>query len=47
MLIGGEPYAIDYDNGTLTYQSLDKDIPLGNINQDQAVIQNIAKLFKQ
>lgn len=47
VLIGGEPYAIDYDNGTLTYQSLDKDIPLGNINQDQAVIQNIAKLFKQ
>lgn len=47
IMIGGEPYAIDYDNGDLIYQGLDDSISLGNIKQEQAVIQNLIKIFKQ
>jgi hypothetical protein len=46
IMIAGEPYAIDYERGQLIYQSYDKEIPLGDINQDQQVIDAIAKTFK-
>jgi galactitol-specific phosphotransferase system IIB component len=45
--IGGEPYAIDYQNGELTFQDYDQEVVLGNINQEADLIKNIAQTFKQ
>jgi len=45
--INGEPIAIDYNNGDLIYQDVDKEVYLGNINQnEQALIANINKVLK-
>lgn len=46
VLIGGEPYAIDYNKGQFIYQDYDQDIDLGNINQEQQVIAKLAQIFK-
>lgn len=46
IMIEGEPYAIDYRNGEVLYQGYDEEIRLGNMNQEQQLIQNIAKEFK-
>jgi len=46
VMIDGEPNAIDYNNGELVYQGFDNEVSLGNISQEQAVIQNITKTFK-
>lgn len=46
IMIDGEPQAIDYQNGELIYQGYDNETSLGNLNQEQVVIQNIAKIFK-
>jgi hypothetical protein len=42
----GEPYAIDYDKGMLFFQDMDKEIPLGNFDQEQEIVQNLTKIFK-
>ena len=44
-MIHGEPHAIDFVNDNLVYQSFDKEIPLGNINQEQSLIQKISQTF--
>jgi len=46
IMIEGEPYAIDYRSGELLYQAYDEEIRLGNMNQEQQLIQNIVKEFK-
>jgi hypothetical protein len=43
--IGGEPYGIDYVNGELIYQDVDKEVPLGLLKDQEAVINNIKKTF--
>lgn len=42
----GEPYAIDYQNGQLTFQDYDQEVVLGNINQEADLIKNITQTFK-
>ena len=45
IMIHGEPHAIDFVNDNLIYQSFDKEIPLGNINQEQSLVQKISQTF--
>ncbi len=45
--LNGEPYAIDYQNGDLTFQDYDQEVVLGNFNQEADLIKNIAQTFKQ
>jgi hypothetical protein len=47
IMLDGEPIAIDYKAGEIVYQDYDKDIRLGNINQEQQLVQNISKEIKQ
>jgi hypothetical protein len=47
VMINGEPYAIDYDKGNLVFQDYNEEVPLGNIDQPEVVIQNIQKTFGQ
>lgn len=47
IMIDGEPYGIDYDKGNLVFQDYNKEVPLGNINQPEVVIQNIQKTLGQ
>lgn len=46
IMFSGEPYGIDYNNGELIYQDYDKEIRLGNMNQEPELIKNIAQTFK-
>ena len=46
IMIEGEPYAIDYQNGELTYQGYDEEVPLGSLNQEADLIKNITQTFK-
>ena len=45
VMLNGEPYAIDYKSGLLTFQDYREEKPLGNIDQPELVIQNIKKEF--
>jgi len=44
--LNGEPYAIDYQNGQLTFQDYDQEVVLGSINQEADLIKNITQTFK-
>lgn len=44
--VSGEPYGIDYDRGVLTYQAPDKEVVLGNFDQEEEVIKNLTQIFK-
>lgn len=45
--VNGEPIAIDYNNGDLTYQDVSNEVYLGNLHQrDEVLIQNITKALK-
>jgi hypothetical protein len=46
VMIMGEPQAIDYRNGEIFWQAYDEEIRLGNIGQEQELVQNITKEFK-
>lgn len=46
IMINGEPQGIDYKSGELTYQDYDKEIRLGNINQESECIKNIAQTLQ-
>ena len=46
VMINGEPHAIDYDKGNLVFQDYNEEVPLGNIDQPELVIQNIQKTFE-
>ena len=46
VMIMGEPQAIDYRNGEVFWQAYDEEIRLGNIAQEQQLVQNITKEFK-
>jgi len=46
VMLNGEPIAIDWDKGNLVFQDYNKEVPLGNINQPELVIQNIQKTFE-
>lgn len=46
VMIMGEPQAIDYRNGEIFWQAYDEEIRLGNIAQEQELVQNITKEFK-
>jgi hypothetical protein len=46
VMMMGEPYAIDYNNGELIYQDYDKEIRLGNLNQEPDLVKTIAQTFK-
>lgn len=46
VMIEGEPYGIDYDKGMLIYQGYDEEVVLGNINQEQQVIDQLSKTLK-
>jgi hypothetical protein len=43
--INGEPYGFDVENDMLTYQGFDKEVLVGNLRQDQQVIDNLKKLL--
>ena len=47
VMIDGEPHAIDYDKGALIFQDYNEEVPLGNIDQPEVVIQNIQKHILQ
>lgn len=42
----GEPYGIDYDKGVLVYQAPNKEVVLGNFDQEAEVIKNLTQIFK-
>jgi hypothetical protein len=44
--LNGEPFGIDYNNGDLIFQDFDKEIRLGNMNQEAEVVKNIMQTFK-
>lgn len=44
--LNGEPHAIDYQNGELTFQDYDQEVVLGNINQEIDLIKNITQILK-
>ena len=46
VMLMGEPQAIDYRNGEVFWQAYDEEIRLGNIAQEQQLVQNITKEFK-
>lgn len=46
VMILGEPHAIDYAKGVLSYQGYEKEELLGNLDQEQEVITNLTKIFK-
>jgi len=46
VMINGEPYAIDYDRGSLVFQDYNEEVPLGNIKQPEMVVQNIQKTLQ-
>lgn len=43
VMLNGEPYAIDYNKGALTFQDYNEEKFLGNLDQPQLVVQNIKK----
>jgi hypothetical protein len=45
VMLEGEPYAIDFNQGELIYQDFDKETRLGNINQEPELIKMIAQTF--
>ena len=47
VMIFGEPQAIDYNKGEIFWQAYDEEIRLGNIAQEQELVQNLTKEFKQ
>jgi hypothetical protein len=46
VMVNGEPYAIDYDRGNLVFQDYNEEVPLGNIEQPEVVVQNIQKTLQ-
>jgi MarR-like DNA-binding transcriptional regulator SgrR of sgrS sRNA len=46
IMLNGEPYGIDYNSGELTYQDYDKEVRLGNMNQELELIKTITQTFK-
>jgi hypothetical protein len=44
--IYGEPYGIDYDKGVLIYQAPDKEVILGNLDQEAEVTKNLTQTLK-
>jgi hypothetical protein len=46
MMLNGEPYGIDYNNGELVYQDYDKEVRLGNMNQELELIKTITQTLK-
>jgi len=46
VMIHGEPHGIDYKAGELSYQGYDKEVRLGNMNQESELIKNIAQILK-
>tara|TARA_R110001599_G_scaffold143756_1_gene324910 strand:+ start:580 stop:1329 length:750 start_codon:yes stop_codon:yes gene_type:complete len=46
IFIDGEPLAIDWSKGNLTYMGYNEEIPLGNIEDTEDVIANIEKHIK-
>ena len=46
IMMQGEPIAIDYKAGELLYQDYNKEIRLGNVNQEAELIANISKILK-
>jgi hypothetical protein len=47
VMVGGEPYAIDYNKGLLVYQGYDQEVEIGNIDQEMQVIAKLGQIFKQ
>lgn len=47
VMIGEEPYAIDYDKGELIWQDYNQEVRLGNLNQEADLIKNIAQHFRE
>jgi len=43
VMLDGEPYAIDYNKGVLTFQDYNEEKFLGNLDQPQLIVQNIKK----
>lgn len=46
VMIDGEPHAIDYNKGELVYMAYDKEMPLGTMELEQQVVDNLTKIFK-
>jgi len=46
IIVQGEPIAIDYKAGELLYQDYNKEIRLGNVNQEAELVANITKILK-
>lgn len=46
VLLFGEPQGIDYKDGELLYQDYDREVRLGNINQEAELIKKIIQTFK-
>lgn len=46
IMLNGEPIAIDYNRGELTYQDYDEEVSLGNLNREQEVIAKLTQIFK-
>lgn len=44
--VSGEPYGIDYEKGVMIYQAPDKEIVLGNFDQESEVVKNLAQILK-
>ncbi len=47
VMIAGEPFAIDYIKGQFIHQGYDEETDLGNINQEQEVVNSLIKILKK
>lgn len=47
VMMDGEPVAFDYDKGQLIYMGYNEEIPLGSIDQKEAIVAELTKIFEK
>ena len=47
VMIDGEPVAFDYNKGQLIYMGYNEEIPLGSMDQKEAVVDELIKIFEK
>ena len=47
VMMDGEPVAFDYNKGQLIYMGYNEEIPLGSIDQKEAIVAELTKIFEK
>ena len=47
VMIDGEPVAFDYNKGQLIYMGYNEEIPLGSMDQKEAIVDELIKIFEK